>query len=264
MANTYNAANKYFDIDTSVNVAGLTAVKGSAPDSADYCFTFNNATVTVESNLNLRSFYFGDNWAGTAATKRGHLAVNAGVTLTLYDTYTNWGLNGEGTSNTMRFNGTEASPVTVIGNTAGKVNQYNHAASKITASWTTFRGFNCIAMGAAHDIRNCTFDNCTYAIYWGDTCQALPGAFDGNTFIDCTYSLYDGITTTAKFVDLADLMARFPMKFISAGGSGNRNFLLKAMADGNTRYFTGLQTQAPARIQKSLRNGFGGWRRCET
>lgn len=121
MANSYNAGSKYFDIDSDVDEAGLATLKGSAPDSNDSVFVFNSATVTLAgaNNLSLKKIYAGDNYAGTAGTKTGHCTIDKpGYTVTLHDTATNSGLDGEGSTSRYTIKGTLANPVTIKSNTA--------------------------------------------------------------------------------------------------------------------------------------------------
>jgi hypothetical protein len=80
--NSYSAPN--FNLDTSTNVAGLTALKGSAPALADKIYIYNGATLTVESALAILLISLGETSSGAAPAGQrvGHLAVNAGVHVT--------------------------------------------------------------------------------------------------------------------------------------------------------------------------------------
>jgi hypothetical protein len=73
-----------FDIDTSTNVAGLTALKGGAPALTDLIYIYNAALVTIEANMSILLISQGETSAGAAPAgqKRGDLQINAGVTVT--------------------------------------------------------------------------------------------------------------------------------------------------------------------------------------
>jgi len=151
MANTYAAPN--FNIDTSTNVAGLTALKGGAPASTDYIYVYNGATLTVESALAIFLISLGETSAGAAADgqRRGNLTVDAGVTVTFTGSATATlsgiksnpasapGTAGESKSNTLTINGTAASPC-VFTNSAGAYN----ASYRYMINWV-YGGFG--AMG---------------------------------------------------------------------------------------------------------------------
>lgn len=89
MANSYSAPN--FNIDTATNVAGLTALKGSAPALTDNIYIYNGVTLTVESALSCLKIYLGQTSAGAAGAgnRYGILTVNAGVTVTFAGNATN-------------------------------------------------------------------------------------------------------------------------------------------------------------------------------
>lgn len=128
-SNTYAAPN--FNVDTSTNVAGLTALKGSAPDSADKMYVYNAATFTVEGALACLLISLGETSAGAATDgqRRGNITVDAGVTITFTGnaTATNSGIKSdpasapgtalESKSNTITINGTAANPVVMINST---------------------------------------------------------------------------------------------------------------------------------------------------
>jgi len=82
VANSYSAPN--FNIDTSTNVAGLTALKGSAPALTDKVYVYNGATLTIEQNLSILLISLGETSSGAAGAgnRYGYLTVNAGVTVT--------------------------------------------------------------------------------------------------------------------------------------------------------------------------------------
>jgi hypothetical protein len=82
MANSYVDPN--FNIDTSTNVAGLTALKGGAPDADDVIYVYNGATFTIESNMVCLKIYEGQTSAGAAPAgqRYGILIQDAGTTLT--------------------------------------------------------------------------------------------------------------------------------------------------------------------------------------
>lgn len=85
-SNSYSSPN--FNIDTSTNVAGLTALKGSAPGTGDKIYVYSvsgsNPLLTIESNLACLQILLGMSSAGavTAGNRYGSLTVNAGITIT--------------------------------------------------------------------------------------------------------------------------------------------------------------------------------------
>lgn len=94
MANSYVDPN--FNIDTSTNVAGLIALKGSAPALTDKIYVYNGATLTIEQALSILLISLGETSSGAAGAgnRYGYLTVNAGVTVTFKGdpTYVNSGV----------------------------------------------------------------------------------------------------------------------------------------------------------------------------
>ena len=104
MANVYSAAT--FVLDTDTNVAGLTALKGSACAATDnVCIKANAsgvpATLTQESNLTCAQLNIGFGAINGASGSVGRFAQNSGVVLTLaastkvyFRTGSTWVANG--------------------------------------------------------------------------------------------------------------------------------------------------------------------------
>ncbi len=214
MANSYNAVSKYFDIDTgTVTVADLTTLKGSAPASDDSIYISEGATVTIDSSISILKTYQGDNYAGTASTKTGHLIVGAGATLTIFDTTANGGLRGEGTTSTMTCNGTSGSHAAIIGNTASKVSNNDIPSCLITATYTDFTKIYAFYAGAAHSWTNCTFTRCDYPIFFGTGYNTMPAAIAGCGFIGCLYAINDNTSISNTAMDWGTFLTTNGMYF---------------------------------------------------
>jgi hypothetical protein len=88
MANTYSSGT--FVIDTSTNVAGLTALKGSAPALTDHICVANSTgpvpTLTVEQDLSCASLNIGFGAVNGGSASKGALVVDNGVTITVANT----------------------------------------------------------------------------------------------------------------------------------------------------------------------------------
>lgn len=156
MANVYNAANKYFDIDTDCAEAALTTLKGSGPDSNDSIYIFNSATVTLGAagNFGVKKIYLGDNYAGTAATKTGFCTVTSaksGYALTLYDSTVNGGLDGEGTTSKYTIIGAAGNPVTVKSNVSNTCSDANVKTAPCEYRHVTFENF--LSLGCQNNQR---------------------------------------------------------------------------------------------------------------
>lgn len=124
MSNSY--AGLVFTVDTSTNIAGLTALKGSAPDIGDAITIIKDATLTVESNLNCGSIWVGYAGQVTSNPDKGHLIVNDGVVITLNASSTIYVNSGS----SFITNGTMVS----LGTGNGAIDQtFNLAPSKSTA-----------------------------------------------------------------------------------------------------------------------------------
>ena len=83
MANTYVAPD--FDLDTSTNVAGLTALKGGAPAGTDLIYNYNGATLTIEQNVAFLIAYMGQTKSGAAGVGQRYgliTCTTAGVAVT--------------------------------------------------------------------------------------------------------------------------------------------------------------------------------------
>ena len=86
MANVYTVTSKAFDIDTSINVAGLTALKGGVCSGTDSIFVYNGAQLGVDDNLGVNAIIYGETSAGAATSgqRYGHLVFQSGITTTFH------------------------------------------------------------------------------------------------------------------------------------------------------------------------------------
>ena len=212
MANSYNAGGKYFDIDTDVDVAGLTTLKSGACASDDSIYIAEEATVTIDSNTDCLKVYLGDNQAGTASTKTGHLLVDGDATLTLYSTVVSDGLTGEGTTSTITLDGTDGHLAEIAANTANKVTNANIAGCMITSNYGKFTQFYVIYAGAAYDLQNTIFNKLgTYGYYFSAAYDTLPASLDGSEFTGCDAAIYDAMSTS--HIDWLEFFATSEVKF---------------------------------------------------
>lgn len=199
--NNYNAPGKYFDIDTgTVTVADLTALKSGAPASDDTLYISEGATVNVDANMSILKVYLGDNAAGTASTKTGHLIITASaasVTLTIYDTTANGGWRGEGSTSTTTLTGVSNSIRAIMAaNTAAKVFNYDIPTCLISSSWGQFTNLYAINQNNANNsFTNTVFGGIAYGLNFAAG-YVLPASLDGSSFVGCTIALRDNTTTT--------------------------------------------------------------------
>ncbi len=164
MANTYVAPN--FNCDTSANVAGLTTLKGSAIDGADYIYAYGVGgvfpTITVEQSLAIMLISLGETSSGAAASgqKRAQLKVNAGVTITFTGAAAN---TGSGIKMNPASGATESKGIscTVSGTISSIVTFTNSTGAMDTAKrWSLYNTYGAL------DITYCDFNfNYTQAIY---------------------------------------------------------------------------------------------------
>jgi hypothetical protein len=145
MANSYASNN--FNIDTSTNVAGLTALKGEAPAAGDKIFIYNGATLTVESNLACLQIILGHTSSGAATSgqRYGHVTVNAGVTLTFdgNGTYTNSGIYSNPASAETE---SKSNSITIAGTSASRVIMTNAGGANATGSrYTVYSAYGRMA-----------------------------------------------------------------------------------------------------------------------
>lgn len=254
MANSYNNPN--FEIDTSCNVADLIVLKGGAIATTDWIYLFDNATLTAEQNLGILSFYFGDNVAGTAGTKTGHLIINNNVTITLYHATTHYGLRGEGSTSTITSSGS-GSKITC--NTLHVVTNYYMNLCKIDFSaGGEFEHLYGLFWGNADsDYRNVIFRHCLYTFYIINTIQTLPKSIDGAEFIGCTASIYDITTTTP--VEWGDFLVVNEIK-CTATVDGFSQFNFRFGGAGATRKYLRAETSTNSlknKYRKGLKGVFG-------
>lgn len=85
MANSYGANT--FVIDTDVNVAGLTALKGSAPTTADNILVVGTATLTIDASLDCKQLAAGYGALNGASPTNlvSRIVVSDGIVLTQLD-----------------------------------------------------------------------------------------------------------------------------------------------------------------------------------
>jgi hypothetical protein len=200
VANTY--ADPNFDIKSAdIDVAGLETLKGGAVASTDIIYVSEGCRVTVNADMSCLKFYLGDNLAGTAAVKTGHLSVVTGgagdVNLTLFDTAANGGLTGEGTTSTITLTGaSDSERAGIIGNTASKVSNNAIPQCLITSLWGEFNNLlSVVIRNTGNSFINTNFINIDNALYAGSI-GLKPAAISGCTFTGCTYALRDSTTTT--------------------------------------------------------------------
>ncbi len=228
MANSYTAGTKVFNIDTDTNVAGLTALKGSASANNDMIYISEGARLTIDAGLTCLYIYVGDNATLTAASKVGHWEVSAGVTLTLAQTAGSGGMTGLATStdSTITLSGTgDAARAKVLGTGITYVSNQNIPAIKISATWGHFSTMVGVYTGTAHSFANTLFDNCSNALYiTAVQGQVLPESLDGCEFRDCT----NAINETTASVMWDDFFAVNNVKFTTTNA---------AKTNGWVRYF---------------------------
>jgi hypothetical protein len=241
MANTYTAGTKTFDIDTNINVAGLAALKGSAPSSDEKIFVSNNAVVTVESNLSILQIYLGDNAAGTAGGKRGDLTVNGGAILTLYDTVAGGGFLGEGTLNVLKFLGTsESCRAQVVGNSSRKVSTAPVASCRVNAKFATFTDLYAIYGNNANStFENVTFDNSYYGFALSQA--VIPRIFNAVEFVGCAYSIYNASTANNA---LGKMLFSNQIK-LTSNANGRSTIYMFGPTSGNSLWFKGKFGNGP-------------------
>lgn len=197
MANNYNAPGKYFDIDSAdVDVDGLAALKGSDPASDDWIYISEGYRVTIDRDMSCHSIYHGDNQAGTAAVKTGHLTIttsgaDASVTLTLFTTTGHGGMVGEGTTSADTLAGTSSTYRAIIDcNTVDKVSNLGTAACSFICDYGELSGWSMILnlAGTPHELRNSIIRNSQYGYrFWATF--AKPDVLDGVEFIGCSNSI---------------------------------------------------------------------------
>ena len=128
---TYVAPN--YNIDGDTNVAGLTALKGSAPALTDKIWVYNLAVLTIEQALSILQIRLGETSSGAAGAgnRRGDLVVDPGVTITFAGVATpssgsgvySYPASADASSKgiVVQLNGTAASRITLT-NQGGAIN----------------------------------------------------------------------------------------------------------------------------------------------
>ena len=156
MANAW-AAN-LFTIDTSVNVAGLTALKGSAPALTDD-IVVKSGTLTIEAALSCKGIGIGyASINGGGATTAAKLIVADGATFIFANGATKMMLSSQ---STMTVNGTMFTNGTSNG-AADQTFTQKHASNwgvKVAGEWWTYvpslTGLRC-AVASTSNTTNCT------------------------------------------------------------------------------------------------------------
>lgn len=131
-SNAYSAPN--FDIDTSTNTAGLTALKGSAPATTDNIFVFGGATLTIDAACAWNLLSVGETSTGAcanAADRVGHLTINANVTFAGNSTQSNSGIKSVPASAVLNPAGNSA---LIIAGTASTYPILTNAGDALNAS----------------------------------------------------------------------------------------------------------------------------------
>ena len=225
MANSYSAPN--FNIDSAdVDVAALTALKGSAPASTDIIYYANEYTVNVDQDMDILYFYTGNNVAGNAATETGHLVVDAGVTLTIHDPTNPGGLRGEGATSTLTFGTDGGATCNVISNTLYAADNQYIPDCKITAYNTKFEKFKFFRIDTvAHYFKNVEFKDMSTAVRYRDITPELAGDIWIN---DC----YSGFSSFTAAVDIEDAFLDANIKM--TGGTVTTRFIAGVV--GETQY----------------------------
>lgn len=250
--NAYSAPN--FNIDTSTNVAGLTALKGGAPAATDVLYVAESAKVTFESNCSLLKVYQGDNSAGTAAVKKGDIDVNAGVTLTIYDTAKSGGWTGEGALNVTNIYGT------VTANTTAKINNYTQQASNFNVIGGTLNDWHvgCYGGNANNVFDGAAFYHCSYGLYFGAVASGYvaPARIRNCTFTGCvTAAILTTSSAAGTCVDLSELLATGDNLFVGDA----KGLSQVALGFGSiSRYFYGVSS---ANKIKRIKPAIGRMRR---
>lgn len=226
MANSYSAPNFNFDTTTTTGVAVMTALKGSAPASTDLIWIAESASVTIESNCSIKDVYLGDNSAGNAAVKTGHMIISADVTLTIYESVNHNGITGEGGTSTFTLAGTSsAHRATVTANTNHYGYPFVGTTIKITSTWGQLNNFYGIYGQAAHDFQNTIFNNITYAQYFGDGAYCvMPTSLNGCTFTGCAVAIYD--STVSSVMDWLTFFQTNEIKCIG-NANGSSSFFIR-------------------------------------
>lgn len=222
MANTYVAGSKRFTIDTSTNVAGLIALKGSAPAADDdIVVTLAGGAssmtgvpvLTVEQNLVCNSLnlgYAGLNRSGAGGL--GDLVVNDGVTITMTGGSLKFCVN---TGCRTTFNGTMRSIGVSNGSADQQFNQLTANTMGVQVAgewwrWVPFLTGERLAVSAASNTTTITFadDPRKYGLVTGQTIEVrtkATGALIGTRVITSTTTTTVGFTgalnvTTAESV----------------------------------------------------------------
>lgn len=212
MANSYNAPNKYFDIvSANVDVDGLAVLKGSDPASDDTIYVAEGYTVTINRACSILEIYQGDNYAGNAVVKTGHLVISASVTLTIYHATAGRGMYGEGSTSTITLNQNSE----IKGNTNFKVGNFNAPTIKITSAGGKFTNLHAIYAGTNHNIQNSIFTNCETGIKFYGTSVTMPESLNGTEFTGCGISINDSVSGASN----TDWLAFFSTNEIKLTGA---------------------------------------------
>ena len=263
MANAY--VNPDFDIDTDIDVAGLTALKGGAPALTDNIWIVNGATVDLNANVSLLQIFLGETSGGAAGAgqRYGHVqCLTAGVTITFggaanADNSGIWsnpaGADASSANSTVRFEGVAGNLVALTNNgdamnVARRWCMYMMYGAIIDTRYTSFRqmGVNALRVApfVARTNRNHFMEYCEFTgLEANEELVALPAAGSPAlpfTMTRCTYTMNAGIN-----IDLLEYAAStvggglLHMDFAVVNGTGAAQGAntSASVANGETAYF---------------------------
>ena len=126
-ANVYS--DNVFEIDTSTNVAGLTTLKGSAPDASDTLYIFatdaSDVTLTIESNLTIGAVYLGQDSGASNKVYDAFIAQAENTTFNITGDFTIVNATDSSSANQYSTTGTDATLTTTL-QIAGDIKNYGN------------------------------------------------------------------------------------------------------------------------------------------
>lgn len=235
----YNAGLKYFDvIDGTVTVADLIAAKGGLVAADEWVFVSGAARQIVEQSFSLRSFYFGDNYDGTAAVKRGDLTVNAGTTITFGANTNHEGFSGEGALNVLTFNGAADNRITVTCTNLQKCSQQNIYLSEFNAQYTDFHRLLWFYVGRDIRFTHCLLKDFSRAIYIALHNGTIQNSdWDGLVIEAATVSSVGEVTSTVP-VTWGDFFKTNEVRMVGGAGAYNQFSLRYGDDAAESRYIS--------------------------
>jgi len=196
MANTYGVVGTgVFEIDTSADVADLTALKGSPPASTDILYSFDSACVDINEDMDILWTHIGDNQAGDRPTKEGFIDVQADVALTYHHTVNNGGLYGVGLTSRFRLLGTSADHrAKIVGNTV-KPGLYYMIQPYVESTWGHIYNFRAgiVSINSNSTFVDTLVENNSYGFLFagGASRKYLPASILRTRFVNCVYGWCD-------------------------------------------------------------------------